>query len=511
MIPHLHARSLAATLAALALPSPAAETAITVYSSARPGTLVAADLPRPAARAWPCPATPSSARTAASTSRPGATLLRVPRRARRSSTRPRSPSPRSPTRPARGSSSRASSSTSPAPQKLLSRYLDREITVEQPRGQGVGAFTGTLRRHPGRPHPARPPTAACAIVNGYSGVTLPEPARRAHQPSPRWSGTSRPAAARHARGALRLPDRRHDLVGRLQPHLQPSRRPRAVPPRRGRVGHAREPVGRRLRDAQLKLVAGDVQRAQPRARGAPQPAALAVRVAEAKAEGFAEKAFFEYHLYTLGRPTSLAHNSTKQIELFPTAAGVGCEKALVYYGPGDAAIALYGSPDDRPQFRRPVQPQGGRVPAHPQREGQRPGHAAARGQAARLQAGRRPTAASSSSARTSSTTPPRDETVQVKLGSRLRRRGRAQAARLPDRHHRQVDGGGHRGARAQPEARRGGDGDREGEPLPLERPGAITRKYPRVREGGRAHHPLPGRASRPRARRVVRYTVRYTW
>jgi hypothetical protein len=28
--------------------------------------------------------------------------------------------------------------------KLLSRYLDREITVEQVRGQGVGTFTGTL-------------------------------------------------------------------------------------------------------------------------------------------------------------------------------------------------------------------------------------------------------------------------------------------------------------------------------------------------------------------------------
>src|SRR5436190_8916742 len=28
--------------------------------------------------------------------------------------------------------------------KLLSRYLDREITVEQARGQGMGTFTGTL-------------------------------------------------------------------------------------------------------------------------------------------------------------------------------------------------------------------------------------------------------------------------------------------------------------------------------------------------------------------------------
>ena len=43
-------------------------------------------------------------------------------------------------------------------------------------------------------------------------------------------------------------------------------------------------------------------------------------------------------------------------------------------------------------------------------------------------------------------------------GLRLRRRGRAQAARLPRRHLRQVDRGGHRDPRAQPEARRGRDG-----------------------------------------------------
>ena len=53
---------------------------------------------------------------------------------------------------------------------------------------------------------------------------------------------------------------------------------------------------------------------------------------EAKVAGFEEKAFFEYHLYTLGRPTTLPDNSTKQIELFPAARNVPCEKTLVYYG-----------------------------------------------------------------------------------------------------------------------------------------------------------------------------------
>jgi hypothetical protein len=84
-------------------------------------------------------------------------------------------------------------------------------------------------------------------------------------------------------------------------------------------------------EAKLKLIAGDVQRAQPQGQIMAAPAARALAM-EDRAAGFAEKAFFEYHLYTLGRATTLPDNSTKQIELFPTARGVPCEKTLVYYG-----------------------------------------------------------------------------------------------------------------------------------------------------------------------------------
>jgi hypothetical protein len=85
-------------------------------------------------------------------------------------------------------------------------------------------------------------------------------------------------------------------------------------------------------NAKLKLVAGDVQRVKPPQRiyemRAMQEMAKAVR----DDTGFQEKAFFEYHLYTLGRPTSLGDNSTKQIELFPTRQNVPAKKTFVYYG-----------------------------------------------------------------------------------------------------------------------------------------------------------------------------------
>jgi hypothetical protein len=56
--------------------------------------------------------------------------------------------------------------------------------------------------------------------------------------------------------------------------------------------------------------------------------------AAAKAEaGFEEQAFDEFHLYTLGRRTSLPNNSTKQIELFDQARHVPAQRLLVFDSP----------------------------------------------------------------------------------------------------------------------------------------------------------------------------------
>jgi hypothetical protein len=84
-------------------------------------------------------------------------------------------------------------------------------------------------------------------------------------------------------------------------------------------------------DARLKLIAGDVHRAEPPQRAYLQKRAMEMAAADASG-GFEEKAFFEFHLYTLGRRTSLPNNSTKQIELFDEARAVPAKKVLVYYG-----------------------------------------------------------------------------------------------------------------------------------------------------------------------------------
>jgi hypothetical protein len=87
-------------------------------------------------------------------------------------------------------------------------------------------------------------------------------------------------------------------------------------------------------NAHLKLIAGDVHRATPEARPMAKRAfeAADALAASPAATGFVEKSFFEFHLYTLERPTTLANNSTKQIELFDQARQVPAKRVLLYSG-----------------------------------------------------------------------------------------------------------------------------------------------------------------------------------
>jgi hypothetical protein len=85
-------------------------------------------------------------------------------------------------------------------------------------------------------------------------------------------------------------------------------------------------------NAKLKLVAGDVQRLKPQRAVFRNRAGGGFGGGGGADTGFQEKSFFEYHLYTLGRPTSIPNNSTKQIELFPAKANVPITKTFVYYG-----------------------------------------------------------------------------------------------------------------------------------------------------------------------------------
>jgi len=93
-------------------------------------------------------------------------------------------------------------------------------------------------------------------------------------------------------------------------------------------------------DARLKLIAGDVHRA-PAPSNMNEVTVTGSRILKsAAAQGFVEQAFDEFHLYTLGRRTTLPNNSTKQIELFDQAKQIPARRLLVlsnalpYFGTG---------------------------------------------------------------------------------------------------------------------------------------------------------------------------------
>jgi hypothetical protein len=86
--------------------------------------------------------------------------------------------------------------------------------------------------------------------------------------------------------------------------------------------------GAAYRNAALKLVAGDVHRAEE---DLERTLMMAEAAPAAKQERFREESFFEYHLYTLKRRTTVKDNQTKQINLL-SASGIKIRKELVYHG-----------------------------------------------------------------------------------------------------------------------------------------------------------------------------------
>jgi hypothetical protein len=214
-------------------------------------------------------------------------------------------------------------------QKLLEKYVDRVISVDQVRGSGVETFRGTLLSTAGG-LVLRREDGSVQLLSHNAGVRLPElPGGLITRPTLVWDI----AAARAGTHATRVSYQTGGITWWADYNLAYAEGANANACKLdvGAWVSILNQSGAGYAEAKLKLVAGDVQRAAPPgyAAGAVPAARMAL---EEKVAGFAEKAFFEYHLYTLGRPTTLPDRSTKQIELFPVARGVPCEKKLVYYG-----------------------------------------------------------------------------------------------------------------------------------------------------------------------------------
>ena len=226
-------------------------------------------------------------------------------------------------------------------EKLLARYVDRPVTVEQIRGETRESFAGTLLSTQGGIVLKRD-DGTIQVLPYNAGVRLPAlPGGLITRPTLVWSVDARNAGRQRTRVAYQTQgitwwtdyNLTYSEAGDNECRLD-----------LGAWVSIINTSGASYQDAKLKLVAGEVNRA-PQVAGRMAVAKEMRAPASAVAvDGFAEKPFFEYHLYTLGRPTSLPDNSTKQIELFPVARGVPCQRTLVYYGRPDGGYGFLPSP-----------------------------------------------------------------------------------------------------------------------------------------------------------------------
>ncbi len=99
--------------------------------------------------------------------------------------------------------------------------------------------------------------------------------------------------------------------------------------------------GKTFEDARIKLMAGDVSKIQePTLAGRAYAASQMVAVEAAAAPVVREKAFDEFHLYTLQRPTTLRDEETKQVE-FVRATGIHAQRLFIYDGAHTDQYAYY--------------------------------------------------------------------------------------------------------------------------------------------------------------------------
>ncbi len=211
-------------------------------------------------------------------------------------------------------------------QKLLKRYVDKKVTVERQVDGKIESITGVLLNADDSLI-LRDGAGAVRIINGYTGITLADAADLITKPTLVWDIQTKKPGEQLAEVSYQT----DGITWRADYSV---------------ILNADETAadvsswvtllnqsGARYENAKLKLVAGDVQRLRKEDEGTLYGGAMrGGGMGGQKDAGFEQKSFFEYHLYTLGRATTIEQNAIKQIELFDPRDAVPVQKMFVYYG-----------------------------------------------------------------------------------------------------------------------------------------------------------------------------------
>ncbi|MFK7816862.1 MAG: DUF4139 domain-containing protein [Gammaproteobacteria bacterium] len=100
--------------------------------------------------------------------------------------------------------------------------------------------------------------------------------------------------------------------------------------------------GATYKNAKLQLVAGDVNRVENEYRDVKRKFEMLAEESMVEDSDMVEEALFEYHLYTLQRPTTIAENQTKQVSLL-SATRIPVKKEFLLKGQNYYYQSSYGS------------------------------------------------------------------------------------------------------------------------------------------------------------------------
>ncbi|MHC4469806.1 MAG: DUF4139 domain-containing protein [Planctomycetota bacterium] len=218
-----------------------------------------------------------------------------------------------------------------SPQRILQKFVDHEITVVTE----DGSVTGTLLSYDSqnlvlRTSDSKNPVRILSRTEGFREIRFPElPGGLITRPTLVWHLLAKKAGEHLVQAAYHT----KDMTWRADYTATVSEDEATIDLAAWVTLENRS--GASFVDAKLKLVAGDVRRIMPpswRAQMGYMAGGVGGDGTLSERPRFEEKDLFEYHLYTLDRPTTLADRSEKQLELFSPVAGVPIGKRYVYYG-----------------------------------------------------------------------------------------------------------------------------------------------------------------------------------
>ena len=206
--------------------------------------------------------------------------------------------------------------------KLLDKFLDKEITVTDEEGN---SYTGILLSHEGGVV-LKLEDGKVITLSEFSKLEFPDSAGLLTKPTLVWQVYSPVGGKRDV-----LTSYLTEGMSWRADYIVNANADDTKADIQGWVSVTNN-AGTTFEDAKLKLVAGEVHQVY-----VPQPRIMYDEIVEEEAAyavdkgGFAEESLFEYHLYTLERPSTLKDNQVKQLSLL-SADSVPVEKELIFDG-----------------------------------------------------------------------------------------------------------------------------------------------------------------------------------